>query len=837
MQVVRLNGDWSVTNERTGGRYEASVPGYVQKDLMAQGELPGLYDTRLEPKLERTEYDDWTYRRTFALDADMLAAPSIELVFEGIDTYAEIALNGQVLGRTENMFVPVRFDIKAAAAAHNELTVRIFSPTNTLLAKERAFGEPLQLWNGIPARLFGRKAQYGYGWDWGPRLVTTGIHKPVFIEAHAGLRAGTPGYNLTHVSQAKAIVQAEVPVTYTGPSEAADAEIVWRLYEADAHTPVAERRDRVRLGPGATMRCVSSLEVAEPKLWYPAGYGEQPLYRLEATVAPASGEGGVEYGGDDDSGDDGGVSAADAVIVSCTVGIRTVRILQPYDEQGRKFILEVNGIPVLAKGVNWIPLTLFPNLDTPEDYARDIAGIAAANMNMIRIWGGGTYENHAFYDECDRRGILVWQDFMFACGDYPDDDAFCALVRDEVDHVTRELGYHPSIVLWCGNNENQHFILQSRKHRREGYGERLFFDVIGEACAHDTLRPYWPTSPYDLSVEGSGDSQDRGDMHYWQVWGQTQPYENYGTINARFVSEFGMQSYPSMKVMDGVDAEADLRDPQFDAMQKAPNGIQRLLYYTAGDYRLPADKRGFVYVNQLMQANALRLAVEHWMSRMPDTSGALIWQWADLWPSISWAIVDFDKVHKPSYFYMKRSFQSPNAIAQIEPGAAEAELYLIHEKGDFNGRVTVEFYDIEAGETIRTEELAADGTGYRSTRIGSVSVDGLDPSRVAVFVHLYEGDTLLARNSYLLGKPLRLRLKPAGLEVRQEADGGDVLLTVTSAAFAKDVWLPDVPGALSDNGFDLKAGESRTIRIPGGVPEGAKLVPVCLNDVQGIGYI
>jgi len=334
---------------------------------MAQGELPGLYDTLLEPKLERTEYDDWTYRRTFALDADMLAAPSIELVFEGIDTYAEIALNGQVLGRTENMFVPVRFDIKAAAAAHNELTVRIFSPTNTLLAKERAFGEPLQLWNGIPAR--------------------------------------------------------------------------------------------------------------------------------------------------------------------------------------------------------------------------------------------------------------------------------------------------------------QHFILQSRKHRREGYGERLFFDVIGEACAHDTLRPYWPTSPYDLSVEGSGDSQDRGDMHYWQVWGQTQPYENYGTINARFVSEFGMQSYPSMKVMDGVDAEADLRDPQFDAMQKAPNGIQRLPYYTAGDYRLPADKRGFVYVNQLMQANALRLAVEHWMSRMPDTSGALIWQWADLWPSISWAIVEFDKVHKLSYFYQKRSFQSPNAIAQIKPGA------------------------------------------------------------------------------------------------------------------------------------------------------------------------
>ena len=478
----------------------------------------------------------------------------------------------------------------------------------------------------------------------------------------------------------------------------------------------------------------------DPKLWYPVGYGAQPLYRLEITVS----------------------SEDEEVNGSCTVGLRTVRIMQPYDAQGRKFVFEINGVPVLCKGVNWIPLTLFPNTDTSEDYRTEIEDIANANMNMIRIWGGGTYENHDFYEQCDRLGIMVWQDFMFACGDYPDDDAFCALVRKEADHVIEELGFHPSIILWCGNNENQHFIVQSKRqqNRKEGYGEKLFFEVLGDAAAKDTLRPYWPSSPYDLSVDSAANTEDYGDMHYWHVWGQTHPYESYSNINGRFLSEFGMQSYPSLTTLDNVDAAADLRDPKFNAMQKAPNGIQRLLYYTVGDYRLPSDKNGFVYVNQLMQANALRLAVEHWISRMPDTSGALIWQWSDLWPSISWAIVDYDKVHKPSYFYMKRSFQSPNVLAKIKPDATEADLYLIHDKGDFNGTIKVELYDTGTDTVIRTEELLVEGRGYQSTKVGSIDISGLDRTRIVVFVHLYDGEQLLARNCYLLGKPHGLSLKP-----------------------------------------------------------------------------
>ncbi|MFB9329144.1 glycoside hydrolase family 2 protein [Paenibacillus aurantiacus] len=812
MIISMLDGVWTVKNERTGATYAASVPGFVQKDLTEQGVLPNPTDTLFEGKIEWVEHDDWTYSRRFELSPDVLGSPTIELVFEGIDTYAEIVLNGQTIASTENMWIPVRCDITKLAEQDNELLVRIASPTRTLLEKERLFGDQLKLWNGIPARLFGRKAQYGYGWDWGPRLVTVGIHQSVRIEAHGGIRAEKPVYQLPYVSDSQAIVTARVQIANT-TGAANSATISWRLL--DGETVIAVHSASAELAPGMN-ESAASLTILDPKRWYPAGYGEQPLYRLEVEVNA-----------------EGSTSGS-----ACTVGVREVRITQPYDEQGRKFVFEINGVPVLCKGVNWIPLTLYPNLDSPQDYVHEIEAIAAANMNMIRIWGGGTYENQAFYETCDRLGIMVWQDFMFACGDYPDDDEFCALVRREADHVIAELGDHPSIVLWCGNNENQHFIVNSKRTRREGYGERLFFEVLADAAAVDTLRPYWPTSPYDLSVDSSANNESCGDMHYWHVWGRTHPYEDYGNVNGRFLSEFGMQSYPSMRVLDSVDPEADLRDPKFDSMQKAPNGLQRLMYYTSGDYRLPATKREFVYVNQLMQASALRLAVEHCISRMPDTSGALIWQWSDLWPSISWSLLDYDKVYKPSYYAMKRSFRTPNALAKIASGSGIAELYLIHERGDFQGKIVAELYDIESETAVHTVELEAVGSGYRSTRVGQVEIGGYDPSRIVLFVHLYEDERLLARNSYLLGKPHALRLKSPDFDIERQATAEGEEWNVTSRVFAKDVWISDARGPLSDNGFDLKAGETRRITLPTDALQGdAKPALLCLNGVTAIGYV
>ncbi|MBB6673837.1 glycoside hydrolase family 2 protein [Cohnella nanjingensis] len=572
MQSLLLNGVWDLANGRTGDRYEANVPGFVQKDLMAQGVLPNEYDTLFEPKIEWVEYDEWTYSRTFALDASMLAREAIELVVSGVDTYAEISVNGVVVGHTENMFIGYRFDIKGAAKAQNVLVVRIASPTETMKKKEKAFGAQLNLWNGISPRLFGRKAQYGYGWDWGARVATVGIHKPIRVEAFDVCRCGRLGYSITHLSDRKAIVNAALSVeNATGAAVA--AALTYRLYDGDR--VAAERSEQAALMPGEG-KYEASLEIAEPKRWYPAGHGEQPLYRLEVTVDAAG---------------------AQPIAASCTVGLREIKIVMPYDEQGRKFIIEVNGVPVLCKGINWIPLKLFPNLDTAEAYDTEIESIVAANMNMIRVWGGGTYENHDFFEACDRLGVMVWQDFMFACGDYPDDDAFSALVRQEADYVIAEFGAHPSIVLWCGNNENQVFVERSRAHRKHGYGEKLYFEVLADACAVDTLRPYWPSSPYSLTFDHTKLEGNYGDLHSWYVWGQVHPYEEYREVNGRFLSEFGMQSYPSNYVLNQVDPDADLRDPKFDAMQKAPNGIQRLFYYTVGDYRLPAAKEDFVYAN------------------------------------------------------------------------------------------------------------------------------------------------------------------------------------------------------------------------------------------------
>ncbi|MBB6735028.1 beta-mannosidase [Cohnella zeiphila] len=812
MRSMDLNGIWESVNGRTGERYRANVPGFIQKDLMEQGVIPNEYDTLLEPKIEWIENDDWEYRRTFGLDDELLRSEALELVFEGVDTFAEIQLNGKVVGRTENMFLSYRFDVKGIAQANNELVVRIFSPTETMKEKERAFGESLIQWNSISARVFGRKAQYGYGWDWGARLATVGIHKAVRVEGRQALRGEHLGYRLAGLSDEKAIVVAHHTVVNLKDAPF-DADMIYRIY--DGETLRAEKKERTAIAAGQR-RYEASLEIANPKLWYPAGHGDQPLYRLEVSVVA----------------DEASISS------SCAVGIRDVKIKMPYDEQGRKFLIEVNGAAILCKGVNWIPLRLFPNLDTAEEYRSEIADIAAANMNMIRVWGGGTYENHDFYEECDRLGIMVWQDFMFACGDYPDDDAFSELVRREADFVIDEFGWHPSIVLWCGNNENQYFVERSRKFRKHGFGEKLYFDVLKEACRKDTLRPYWPTSPYSLTFDHSKYEGDYGDLHSWHVWGQTHPYEEYRDVNGRFLSEFGMQSYPSMRVMDQVDPAANLRDPKFDAMQKAPYGIQRLFYYTVGDYLLPADKAGFVYVSQLMQANALRYGVEHWVSRMPDTSGALIWQWSDLWPSISWAIVDYAKVKKPAYYYMKRSFRSPNVIAKTWPGRTEAELYVVHDLGDIEGKVTAEFYDLTTDRVVKTEEREIRGQGRRSTFAGKLEVSGFDPATTVLYVHLEAEGDRLASQTYLLGKPHRLKLKPANVQVTKRAlPGGDTEFTLTADAFAKDVGLSDVPGTLSDNYFDLRAGESRTVVLQGPLPEDCEPTVVCLNGIRTISYV
>ena len=813
MKTFLLNGTWQATNVRTGEGYPAQVPGFVQKDLMEQGVLPNEYDTLFEPKIEWVEHDDWTYRRSFELSEELLASEALEMVFEGVDTFAEIELNGKVIGSTENMFMSYRFNVKGIAKARNELVVRISSPTETLKEKEKAFGEDLFLWNGISPRLFGRKAQYGYGWDWGARVATVGIHKAVKVEGYEQLRGEHLGYRLTSISQDKAIVNAHHKIVNVRGT-AFEAEVTYTIY--DGEQAVAVKKETVSVAPGERV-FETSLEIANPKRWYPLGHGEAHLYRLVVEVAAKD----------------------DSYALDCSVGLREVKIKMPYDEQGRKFLIEVNGVSILCKGVNWIPLKLWPNLDTAEEYRQEIEDIAAANMNMIRVWGGGTYENHDFFAECDRLGIMVWQDFMFACGDYPDDDAFSELVRKEADFVLDEFGSHPSIVLWCGNNENMFFIERSRKKRKHGFGEKLYFDVLKEACRKDTLRPYWPTSPYMLTFDDSRYEGDYGDLHSWYVWGQTHPYEEYREVNGRFLSEFGMQSYPSMKVMDAVDAEADLRDPKFDAMQKAPNGIQRLFYYTVGDYRLPATKEQFVYVNQLLQANALRFGVEHWVSRMPDTSGALIWQWSDLWPSISWALVDYGKVKKPSYYYMKRTFQAPNVVAKITPGQAEATLHLIHDNGDFEGQVTIEFYDLATDKVVKTEERSVKAYGHQSTELDKLNVGGFDAATTIVFVNLLSsGGERLARQAYTLGKPHPLQLKPAKLDVTTKAlENGDTLISISTDAFAKDAGLLNVVGTLSDNYFDLVAGETREIVLRGSLPEGFAIEAASLNGVKTISYV
>lgn len=810
---VELNGLWEIGNPRTGGVWTGSVPGFVQHDLMMQKDIPDVWDTLFEVKVEWIEQDDWVYTRSFELPESLLDQANLDLVFDGIDTFAQVTLNGVVLGRTENMFVSHRFPVKGIAQVTNTLEVRIDSPTRVLAEKEQQFGETLRCWNTTTHRLFGRKAQYGYSWDWGPKLATVGIHKGVWVEGYQHVQARTLRYNMIHLDADVATLDMILSLSGAAdPRGDGVATVHYWVYDDD-DTLVSEVAVPASVKPGIH-EIHTPLSIQQPQHWYPNGYGQQPLYRVVVEVRMQTEVSHLER----------------------RIGLRQVEILQPLDEQGRKFFFQVNGQPILAKGVNWIPLTVYPGLDARADYEREIAGIRQANMNMIRVWGGGYYENQDFYELCDEQGIMVWQDFMFACGDYPDDAAFCALVDTEVKQVIDTYAYHPSIVVWCGNNENGHFLQQSRKHRPHGFAENIYFDLMPDLCAADNLRPYRPSSPFNYASDQAENDTNYGDQHFWAVWGGLQPYEAYAEHNGRFVSEFGMQSYPSVKVLQRVDGSADYRDPQFEIIQKAPYGNARLAYYVKSDYHLPKRKEDYVYLSQLMQANALCTGMEHWLGRMPDTAGALVWQWNDLWPSISWAMVDFEKVPKASFYQVKRLFQSPNVFLSIARDGKSATVKVIHDSGPFTGEWSVEAYDVEtdASRPVASGRVEAAVSGVSIA--DQLNLSAFDKQTTVLLVRLIRQGTQLARRTYLLVKPKEIRWKPAVIKASTERVAADqIRVTLTTDVFAKDVFVPNLPEILEDNCFDLVPHEPKIIlwRSTADFPTAELL---CLNNIAYLPY-
>jgi len=656
MISVSLDGEWFFREcgkeEKEpptidSGRWlKAIVPGVVHLDLQRNGIIPDPFFRMNELEVAWVEDKDWWYVKEFNLERDFLKHDRIELKFYGIDTFATIWLNGKEVARTSNMFHEHVFSVKdILREGRNTLVVRIDSPKRVL--EEMYSKDSLKLYSAFyPPVVYGRKAQYSFGWDWGPRLATSGIWRSVVLQAYDVCKIESFYFSSglsEDLETAKLNVKISVEIF-----KKEHVKVRTRISGFGDNQVKEESKD---VSPGSN-NFVFDFIIKKPKLWWPNGYGDQNLYDLEITIEGPNG-------------------ILDSIRKK--VGIRRIEVVQEKDEEGKTFFFKVNNVPVFCKGVNWVPADSFLPRVTREVYEYLLNMAKQANMNMIRVWGGGVYEDEAFYELCDEKGIMVWQDFMFACAEYPEEEWFFELVRKEAEKVVKRLRNHACLAIWCGNNENHVFFkwVWSRMRNRF-YGETIYHKILPEICAKlDPATFYWPGSPY-----GGDDpnSQSEGDRHNWEVWSMFRDYSEYLKDNGRFISEFGFQSMPSMETIKRFTLPEDrhFQSKVIEFHNKQTLGPERLWFFLSSHFKLPSNLGEFIYLTQINQGEALKTGIEHWRRRKFKTGGALVWQLNDCWPVLSWSLIDYYGEPKASYYYVKRAFEPVNFSLVVDQSSVEA---------------------------------------------------------------------------------------------------------------------------------------------------------------------
>ncbi|MFN8634307.1 MAG: glycoside hydrolase family 2 protein [Chloroflexota bacterium] len=807
------------------------VPGDVHKTLIEAGRIPDPYYDQNEAACAWMEEREWWYRVRFVAPAEPLADDErLMLVFHGLDTYATVYLNGQELGKHRNMFRPAQFDVGSTLrlGLTNVLVVCFDRPL------DHAPKEQYSAWGRNPERAPMRKAQFGYGWDWGPRLPTIGIWRPV--ELRREKRAALVGTHAATVELAPDHSWALVAVRVEAERFAETAALRARISLAPAPGPdgvrpnvapiVAERPlggDGVALDgsdEAGARRLLDGTEffgVAEPRLWWTHDLGEPARYELTVTLL----DGDTELD-----------RRAELV------GIRTLVLDQSpdTDEPGTRFFRFVlNGVPVFAKGANWIPCDSFVGAIPEERYTRLLEAARDANMTMLRIWGGGIYEHDRFYDECDRLGILVWQDFMFACATYPEEDPdFNAEVEAEARYQVRRLRSHPSLALWCGNNENQ-WIHEMRNWDRPEvppYGALFYHEILPRVCAElDGRTPYWPGSPY-----GGDDynSMDDGDRHNWDVWHGQYPrhfgeeprreftpesvtYLRYAEDRCRFQSEFGMHAAPVLETLKRAIPEAERyhHSPALDWHNKdtPKDKGDMLMQSTTG---VPSDLAEYVDFSQLAQAEGLKFGIEHFRRRTPHCSGALVWQLNDCWPVLSWSVLDYYSFGKAGYFYLRRVF-SP-VLASFKSGDdGGVELWVTND----TDRAVEETATVKMGQfdgvPLWGEPVPIRVPAHTSQRVGRWDAERLEAGPERYLVVRSSADRF-PTNRHFFAPIKDLKRTAAAPEMTVTAHGdGELQVTLqappNSYLLLVHLLVPDEATRFSDNYLDLEPGEIRTVIV------------------------
>ncbi|HEY1848763.1 MAG TPA: glycoside hydrolase family 2 protein [Opitutaceae bacterium] len=605
-------------------------------DLRREGTIPDPRRGTNEAGLQWIDARDWEYSAEFTSNASLLGEEVVDLVADGLDTIATVRLNGALVARTENMFIGFRWDIKRfLRKGRNTISVRFGSATRYIRTHRRNH-RPRDINDPVGRCTVIRKQQCQFGWDWGPRYVTAGIWRDIRLEAWSGNRLDAVKVTQNHRSNGT--VTLLLMPELARPDRR--ARCLWRVSD----------------GSGAGSSGVGlTIEISEPKLWWPSGHGSQTLYHLQVEVVSSDGDPIGCWSG--------------------RIGLRTIELDRHKDRWGESFQFLVNGRPIFAKGANWIPASTFVAGLGRRDYERDLKAAAAGNMNMLRVWGGGIYESEEFFDLCDELGLLVWQDFMFACTLYPGDRAFIESSREEARHQVRRLRHRACLALWCGNNEiwaiNARDLVDPKKKAARSDYERLFHRVLPAVVSElGDPTPYWPSSPWRGDEDVGHDAGEaRGDSHFWDVWHGRHPVKDYEKWKFRFASEYGMQSYnsPATQAKFSPAHDRNIFGAALETHQKNKGGNQVILDYVSRRYRFPRDQDALVYLSQLNQAHCIQTGAEHYRRLIPRCMGSLYWQLNDCWPVASWSSIEFTGRWRALH-HAARRFYAPAAVSAHVPG-------------------------------------------------------------------------------------------------------------------------------------------------------------------------
>jgi len=774
----------------------ATVPGDVHLDLLANKKIEDPFFRDNEAKLQWIENASWEYRLSFDAAPSLLARANIDLVFDGLDAAAKVYLNGQQVLSADNMFRVWRVPVKTHLhAGKNQL--RVVFPSPIKAAAEAAAADLFRQHSLTAEKTYVRKAAYEYGWDWGPRFVTSGIWKPAHLEAWDKVRISDFHVRQRDVTKDVAHLDAEVEIE----ASAVSTTKVIVQYAENGKPLSASAIVNVHAGHNVIDL---PIEIQKPKLWYPAGYGDQPLYDFTAEV----------------------IGGPQVIAERKTrIGLRSLVLHRQLDKWGRSFELVVNGIPIFAKGADVIPFDSFPNRVTTADYRRILESARDANMNMIRHWGGGYYETEEFYSICDELGIMVWQDFMFGNDWQPGTYAFKLNIEAEAEDQVRRLRNHPSIVLWCGNNETESaFNWAPRPALPAEIKFYLWQDYLTEfsgilprvvaRLAAET--PYWPSSP-SSDYESLNDHFQSGDAHIWDVWHGRVPFSTYESHNARFVTEFGFQSFPEMKTIEAFTQPADRTNiftPVLLAHQKNNEGNSIIHDYMLRDYPEPKDFPSFLYVSQVLQAEGIKIGAEHFRRSRPETMGSIFWQLNDCWPVASWSSIDYYGRWKALQYYARRFYAPILVSPHVENGALK--VYIVSDKTeakpaslrvrlmDFDGRVL-----LEEKQAVAVAPLAS--KVYLDWPLKKLADAGAsDTARVFVVADLTTGSETISRNISYIAPVKEVHLKPANLKIETTGGNGSYRIRITSPVLARSVYLSfgNLEAKVSDNYFDLLPGET-----------------------------